>query len=468
MALFTRANNKKMDQLVEDYTKKGITRRAFMQRAMAIGLSASSATALLAACGQQPGTTAAGEPVTLKLIMHVNAPAVQGIHDLNTAFHRQYPNITVSVATAQTLDYATLQATRLSAKDVDIVEVASFTGAPTSYAPGAQKPTWQQQIDGGNYLDLTSQSFLANFSSTAINNTSTYNGKVYSVPTGTVPFTGVFYSKALFQKYDLQVPTTWSELLSVCQTLQSNGIAPFTIGQKDSWPAGLPTQAILAALYPNLQAFDQGLWDGSVKYTDPTFVEVLQRVQQIWKYTEKGFGGISYATAPARFAAGKAAMMSDGVWTAPTIQQADSTFDFGYFPLPGSDTAADNNFLAGKYDISWAVAASSPNKDAVLKWLAFYSEPANYSKFINADGLVPAQPNTQTTAFLQSIAQWTSTMRLSPDQVLHQKMQASKYANIIPTGSNPAPTAYLTPLGTIASPAALAQQMRSDWDAAQS
>ena len=440
-----------------------------MQRAAAIGLSFGSASALLAACGQQPGgATTAGGAVTLKLIMHVNAPAVQAIQDMATAFHQQNPDITVSVTTAQTNDYPTLQATHLSAKDVDIVEVASFTGAPTAYSLGAQKPLWQQQVDGGNYLDLTGQAFLAKFSPTAITNTSTYNGKVYSVPTGTAPFTGVFYSKSLFQKYNLQIPTTRNELLNVCKTLQGHGVSPFTIGQKDSWPAGLPTQAILAALYPNLQAFDQGLWGGTVKYTDPTFVEVLQRTQQIWSYTEKGFGGLSYATAPARFVAGKAAMMPDGVWSAPAIQQADSAFAFGYFPLPASDSAANNNFLAGKYDSSWSIAASSKNQAAALKWLAFYSEPANYSKFINADGLVPTQPNTATTPFLQSIAQWSNNMKLSPDQLLHSKAQASKYADIIPQGSNPAPTAYLTPLGTQSSSAALAQQMQSDWTAAKS
>ena len=292
MPLFHGSQQEQVDQLVEAYRCKGLTRRAFMQRAGALGLSFGSASALLAACGQQPGgATTAGDAVILKLIMHVNAPAVQAIQDLNTAFHQQNPNITVSVTTAQTDTYATLQATRLSAKDADIVEVGSFTGAPAAYTVGAQKPVWQQQIEGGNYVDLTGQSFLSNFSPTAITNTSTYNGKVYSVPSGTAPFTGVFYSKSLFQKYHLQVPTTWSELLGVCQELQGQGVTPFTIGQKDGWPAGLPTQAILAALYPDLQTLDQGLWAGTVKYTDPTFVEVLQRTQQVWDYTEKGFGG---------------------------------------------------------------------------------------------------------------------------------------------------------------------------------
>ncbi|GCE09394.1 ABC transporter substrate-binding protein [Dictyobacter aurantiacus] len=474
MFLFRRPQQVNVDQLVEDYTTQGFSRRVFLQRATALGLSFGSATALLAACGEQPGSSASGNSASgggatnLKLIMHVNAPAVQAMHDLNDAFHKKYPDITVSVSTAPTDTFATLQQTRLAAKDVDIIEVTSFVGALTSYTPGLEKPGWVKQIEAGNYVDLTGQPFVKNFSPDAIKNTSSYNGKVYSIPSGSAAFTGVFYSKSIFSKYNLQVPTTWSELMDICQHLQGKGVTPFTIGQKDGWPAGLPSQALLSAMYPDLQAFDKGMWTNSMKYTDPRFVQVLQRAQQIWSYTEKGFGGISYATTPARFVAGKAAMMPDGVWTAPSLQQADSSFEFGYFPLPGSDTASENDFLAGKYDISWAVASSSKNQDAAMKWLAFYSDPANYSKFINADGLVPAQPNTQTTPFLQSIAKWTNSMRLSPDQVLHNKQHGGKYTDFVGMSSAPCPTVYLAPLGSMDSPQSLAQKMESDWLAAKS
>jgi raffinose/stachyose/melibiose transport system substrate-binding protein len=418
----------------------------------------------LSACGEQPAGL-----ITLKLIMHVNAPTVEAIKELNRAFHQKYPNIMVEVALAETNSYPTLQMTRLSAKDVDIVETGALVLAPTPYMPtGFLKPAWQQQVDAGDYINLTGQPFLAHFNASAIQNAETYNGKVWGTPSGSVSYTGVFYSKAIFQRYHLQAPTTWSELISVCQILQVHGITPFTIGQKDGWPAGLPTQALLQALNPNLQALDKGLWTGSRKYTDTNLLEVLQRAQTIWNYAEKGFGGIDYSTITARFAAGKAAMLPDGTWEAPAIRQVDPNFQFGYFPLPGSDKASDNDFLSGKYDIAWSIASSSQQKDAALKWLAFYADPVNYTKFINAVGFIPAQPNISTTPFLQSIAHWTNNLRLSPDQVLHAKTHASKYANVMGYNSLPATTVYLSPLGSYSDPATLAQQMQTDWNAAQS
>ncbi|GHO84759.1 ABC transporter substrate-binding protein [Dictyobacter formicarum] len=416
----------------------------------------------LAACGKQPGQTGSSGQTTLKLIMHTNAPAVQAIKDLDNAFHQKYPDITVSVTTANSNDFSTLQTTRLSAKDVDIVEEPmALVGAPASYMPStAEKPSWQQQIDAGDYVDLTGQPFLKNFYQSALQNADTYKGKVWGVPSGAVAYTGIFYSKDVFQKYHLQIPTTWNQLVSLCQTLQSHGVTPFTIGQKDSWPAGLPTSALTMSLNSNLQTLDQGLWTGKIKYTDPKEVEVLKRAQVLWGYTEKGFGGIDYSTITARFAAGKAAMLPDGTWQAPSIQQADPNFQFGYFPLPGSDNASDNDFLGGKYDLSWGIASSSSHKDAAMKWLAFYSDPANYSKFINAVGFIPTQPNVTTTPFLQSISQWTTDkFRLANDQVMHPKAQAGKYATFA--------TMYLSPLGSFHDPVALAQQEQKDWDAAK-
>ena len=54
-----------LDQLVEDYTQRGVSRRDFLRRAVAIGLTASAASTLLAACGGGGGTTSTPKSVDL-------------------------------------------------------------------------------------------------------------------------------------------------------------------------------------------------------------------------------------------------------------------------------------------------------------------------------------------------------------------------------------------------------------------
>ena len=47
-------------------------------------------------------------------------------------------------------------------------------------------------------------------------------------------------------------------------------------------------------------------------------------------YMIDGFMGIDYATAPSYFATGKAAMLADGSWDAPTVA-TNPELKFGYF-----------------------------------------------------------------------------------------------------------------------------------------
>ena len=51
MPIFERRQRDELDQLVEGYTQGNLSRRAFLQRATALGLSLSFAGSILAACG---------------------------------------------------------------------------------------------------------------------------------------------------------------------------------------------------------------------------------------------------------------------------------------------------------------------------------------------------------------------------------------------------------------------------------
>ena len=45
-----------------------------------------------------------------------------------------------------------------------------------------------------------------------------------------------FYNIDIFNQYGLEAPQTSDELLSVCETLKSNGVLPISEGESDQWP----------------------------------------------------------------------------------------------------------------------------------------------------------------------------------------------------------------------------------------
>ncbi len=352
--------------------------------------------------------------VTLELLIHQNAPLVDYITAFNEKFQKQYPDITVNVSVVKADELATSTQTRLTANDVDIIDMFGFAQGIQPFMKNADKPNWQSLIEAGLLLDLTGQPFLKNYDASAIRDAGSFNGKVYEVNTGRYAFTGVFYNKDLFKKYGVKVPTTWGQLVAACQTFKKNAIAPMTAGGKDTWPVLVAGYGILLSAYPDQAALVKGLWTGTIKWNDARSVDMWKKMQVLARdMIEPGASGISFDAAPGRFASGAAAMYPAGSWDAPAIASANPSLDFGYFPMPGSDNPADNKFLAGKYDVGWVVAAGTGNKDAAMKWLAFFSRPENYQAYVNATGIMPTQPTAKLNTVLgREVAPYLANFRL--------------------------------------------------------
>ena len=61
---------------------------------------------------------------------------------------------------------------------------------------------------------------------------------------------GILYNKAMFEEHGWKIPTTWNELMSLCQEMQDEGIQPFYFGFKDTWTCLAPWNAIAVDLAP--------------------------------------------------------------------------------------------------------------------------------------------------------------------------------------------------------------------------
>ena len=46
---------------------------------------------------------------------------------------------------------------------------------------------------------------------------------------------GILYNKEMFEEHGWEIPTTWNELMNLCQEIQNAGIQPFYFGFKDTW-----------------------------------------------------------------------------------------------------------------------------------------------------------------------------------------------------------------------------------------
>ena len=101
----------------------------------------------------------------------------------------------------------------------------------------------------------------------------TFNGKQYCVPMN-IAYWVMYYNKKIFDKYGIDKPTSWDELMADAAKLKSNGVTPFyQTSQLFTFPW---FETLVAGTDPSLY---KGLGDGSVKYTDPRIVKIMNDLE---------------------------------------------------------------------------------------------------------------------------------------------------------------------------------------------
>lgn len=383
-----------------------LTRPWSSRRALA-GAVVVGVAATLAGCGSSSssGTT------TIKLITWVNPPAVKAIKQIDTEFHKKYPKINVDLTTAASVTgpYATLLQTSVDSGSADIVTdyppIQPLPLKPTR----ANMTSWQYWTTHNVFASLSGQSFIKDYKSTDLASES-YDGKVYGLVSGSYQ-EGVFYNKAIFAKYHLSVPTTYNEFMAEMKTLKSHKVTPLFVGLGNVgavYMQFLYYPLMLDDWYPFAPGKDlaKDLENGTVKWTDSHFTTAMSEEKEIASYLEPGYTGISWEAMPGDFAKGDAAMLLDGSWDVPAIHEANPSMKVGFFPLPGSNTAADNQ-AEESGNLTFSVLNSSKHKAAAMKWLAFFSEPKIYAQYVDTTGISPSQSSGKFSGFTaQTMGSW--------------------------------------------------------------
>jgi raffinose/stachyose/melibiose transport system substrate-binding protein len=365
------------------------------------GESQSPASSAPAASSAAPSeSSAAPAEVTEIQMLHWNQANINAaIEEINAGFEKEFPQYKVVYSKTEPDDpYKQAMRARLTAGDLDIFpDLSAMRLSPQEWSPGANVPYWQEFIDNGLIADLSNEAFVKNYDAGAIAQGGTYKGKVYAIPTGSFAMGGFIYNKKMFEDNGLKVPTTWSEFTALGDAFLAKKITPIGMAGKDVWPLKLPVFNLQNQILGggDQMKWIEGVWKGTNKYNDAEALEVLEKMKLIQdKYTIDGFLGIGYGDLAGLLTSGKVAMIADGSWDITTIQTAAPDLDIGYFPLPATDKPVDK--MAGKYDMTWYVAESGPNKAGAVKWLEYFSRTENYAKFVKASGLVPIQPGVAT------------------------------------------------------------------------
>ncbi|RQW05925.1 MAG: carbohydrate ABC transporter substrate-binding protein [Calditrichaeota bacterium] len=183
---------------------------------------------------------------------------------------------------------------------------------------------------------------------------SSVDGKQYFLPTSWY-WWGVYYRPSVFEKYNLQTPETWDDLMNVCETLKSNGVTPFTIGTKYRWTAAAWFDYFNMRI--NGPEFHINLMLGKESYTDPRVKNVFVKWGEM---IDKGYfienpAAYTWAEAIPFIANESAAMYLMGDFIRDSFpEELISDLDFFRFPIidpsvpVGEDAPTDGYFIPAK------------------------------------------------------------------------------------------------------------------------
>jgi raffinose/stachyose/melibiose transport system substrate-binding protein len=206
----------------------------------------------------------------------------------------------------------------------------------------------------------------------------TFNGdEINSLPVANNA-NGVIYNKGIFEEQGLEVPTTWDELIEVCETLQEAGVTPFYGTMADAWTAAPSFNSLGGQLQP--EGFFESLREqGSSGPDQPVsfskdYRETFEKLAELYGFTQEDYRSRTYEDGNAAFARGEAAMYLQGIWALNPILGNNPDIELGVFPMPASESAAETRLTSG-VDVVVTMGRDTPHPEESRRFIEYLLSP---------------------------------------------------------------------------------------------
>jgi len=258
-------------------------------------------------------------------------------------------------------------------------------------------------------LDLTPYfeeypDWKASFAPALLKN-STFDGKNYGVP---IHFMAKFftYNTEIFDKYNLNPPETWDELLGICEILKNEGVIPIALGNQAPWAAIHWMTTLNQKMVPEeVREKDYNAKTG--EFTHPGYVKALEYLKSLNDkgYFNEGVNTASNALANQLFYSGRAAIvyMSQPYYKVKLEEYMPGKW--ASFPMPAiSEGEGNQNVITGAPEL-FLVSAKTKYPDEAVEFLRFLTNMENSEKLVKEIGYASCviEANNENTTIRQVI-----------------------------------------------------------------
>ncbi|SMH46525.1 carbohydrate ABC transporter substrate-binding protein, CUT1 family [Rathayibacter oskolensis] len=276
----------------------------------------------------------------------------------------------------------------------------------------------------------------------------------YPDRTSVIPYSlmmaAVLYNREIFAAQGLEVPTTWTEFVAVCDALTAAGVTPIYSTYKDPWTVsqGLFDYSVggtvdLESFFSRLEEQGVDVGPESPVSFEKDFAGPMEQMLQIAAYSQPNAASRAYGDGNLAFSNGEAAMLLQGPWALSEIAKTAPDLSIGAFPLPMTDEPDDRRVRVN-IDLALWIPEASQKKEAAREFLAFLMQPEiidSYNSDNNAFGVTTDAPAvTQPTLVELQEFYDRAAFSLGASQLVPQNIPLQNYVQGMVLGSDPVST----------------------------
>ncbi|MCU1559071.1 extracellular solute-binding protein [Mycetocola sp.] len=290
------------------------------------------------------------------------------IEQLNAAFEKKYPNVTIDRVSQAFDDLNTTLRLALTDKDApDVVQANNGRNTMGAFVAADQLRPLDDYADAYGWFDRYPESILQY--STYSDDASVFGeGDLYGLPqVGEV--VGIFYSKSKLEGLGLEVPSDWAAFGEALSAAKAAGEIPVQLGNIEQWPALHVFGPMQADYVAPDDIINLGLGNPGASW-ETAENEKAAEALQAWAndgYFNDGANGTDYDAAWQALAAGNGVFLIGGSWLAADLADAMGD-DLGFF-LP--QTADGSLATTGGTGLPFTITSAAENTDVAAAYIDF-------------------------------------------------------------------------------------------------
>ena len=309
----------------------------------------------------------AEDVVELEFVYHkTESNAIDAMETVINNFNAANPGIKVNFV--QVPDTATVLQSR-----AQLNEMPDMFGCTTGNM-------FELMFEDGIIMDLTGQEFLSSVEPSSLE-MSTYNGKNWRLPYSLSCY-GLYVRTDIFEEQGLALPTTWDELMDVCEKLTAAGITPFALPDKTMVYQRM--ERMMSFMSEDDTEFKQ-IAAGELEAKDSKLLRnYANAALQIVNYMTPESLGAEYTESYQQLIAGQAAMTINGGWSLATLKDYDPDIKVALIPMP--NPTGEESKVVVSIDTNFCISSSTKHPEECLKFFEYLAQPEVAQVYADKEG----------------------------------------------------------------------------------